>query len=119
MKIVYTNSGHSLVESMVAIVLLVSVLVPAANFVAQLATQRLGRLKIEALAIGQLAMEEAIENGSYVNQSRSSADDKWVVNEEYKMVDELVILHVSVTRKGRLKPIVLLETARLMPLTNP
>ncbi len=119
MKLGHPNSGHSLVEAIVAFALLATVLVPAGSIVVQLATQRLAYQKMEALAIGQMAMEKAIKNASYDNRTHLSADGKWMVQEDYQQVKDLIIIQISVTRNGSSKPLMSFSTARLMPLVVP
>ncbi len=115
MKKVVSNAGYSLVESTVALALMVTVLAPAAGFVVHLTGRHLARQKIEALAIGQKALEKSIATLRFVNQITVDADEKWVVSEEYQVEEDLVTIQISVTRKGSSQPEISLRTARLRP----
>ena len=110
-----SEAGYSLVESIVAIALLATVLAPLSAVVVQLTTHRLSEQKIEALGIAQHAMEAALLSGEYQDASRQSPNERWLINESYRMHQGLVVIRVTVSKLHR-PPLVTLQTARLAPV---
>ncbi len=110
------EAGYSLVESIVAIALLVTVLAPLGSFVAHLATHRMSKQKIEAFSLAQLTMAEALKHQDYKSKTAHTSNGKWLVTEQYNLKEDIVIIEVEVFRLNRDKPYVTLRTARLLPL---
>ncbi len=115
----YEEEGYSLIESIVAIALLLTVLVPVSAFLGSLATKRISKQKIEALAIAQASMENAIQLRDFTDKSVPVHDGKWILSEEYILNGDLVTIMITVAKPGRSRPGVSLQTARLLPPLNP
>lgn len=109
------ESGYTLVESVVAMSLLVSVLIPAAATVTYLLTQNRSEQQIQALGLAQGRMEELIAEGRFRPRHMESADGAWRVSTEVVHVDGVAVLSVRVYRGRADREIVALTTMRQSP----
>lgn len=107
-------AGSSLVEAVVALSLLLTVLVPLSVVVVQWSLDRRNRHEIEALALAQRVMEEALHRQAYTSAVSGTARDVWRTEREVAREGGRVAVTVRVYRKGRVRPIVELVTVRLL-----
>ncbi len=115
LDVITEESGYSLVESIIALALLATVLVPLSNFVINLATHRMGKQKIEAFTVAQAVMEQALQAQLYQDKTVLLDNEKWLVVESYDTQDNLVFIEVNVSRFNRSRPQITLRTVRLLP----
>lgn len=113
-KKIYNEAGYSLVESIVALALLATVLVPLSNFVVGLTTHRMSKQKIEAFLVAQAAMEDALLKQYSEDRSALIRKGKWLITEQYEMNEDIIIIEVKVSRLNREDPQIILQTARLL-----
>lgn len=113
-RIIAEESGFSLVETLVALAILLAVLVPAAMFLGVAGNNALARDKITSFNLAKNAMEQALiaeKDSSYVDLK----DSKWWVQTTVTPESEnLYSVKVAVFKEDTLKaPNVTLETKRL------
>ncbi len=111
-------AGYSLIETIVALALLLTVLVPLGSFAVKMARHRLGMLKIEALSIAQNVMEKTLAAPTSYSGSQQFTLDFWMVLTEYQEREGFVIIEISVTQIGKDVPVVSLKTVRLLSPAN-
>lgn len=104
--------GASLVETLVAIAILLAVLVPSTMFLTYIGSNWLVKDKVDSYQLARNEMETIIatENDS----SLVRTDGKWVVKRTITHQDDLYYLEVDVFKRDTTKPpIITLETARI------
>lgn len=107
------EDGSTLVETLVAMAILVSVLLPAGMFLGYMANTPQNEEKIIALGLAQSEMEQVLDSGNYKNAERE-IDNKWLIRNTIAKEDNLLQISVSVYRKNKSKPILKLITERLV-----
>lgn len=107
------ENGSTLVETLVAMAILVSVLLPTSLFLGYIAANPLNEEKIIALGLAQTEMEKIIASEKYENHEKT-VDDRWIVTNTIIEQEDLVQIEISVYRKKRIEPVVTLTTERLL-----
>lgn len=108
------NSGYTLVEVVVALVLLVTVLIPTAAALVFLAQRPDIPHRMEALAHAQSAMERALSEPPQSWQSVDETDGVWRTTRTVVYTENLATVTVSVYRTASESPIATLTTARFV-----
>lgn len=106
------ESGASLVETLVAMAILLAVLVPSIMFLTYIGSNWLVEDKVESFQVARNEMETIIatENDSSLVRS----EGKWVVKRTVRNQEEFYYLTVDVFKRDTLKsPVITLETARI------
>jgi Tfp pilus assembly protein PilV len=106
------EEGSTLIESLVAMTILVSVLLPASMFLGYVAASPQNEEKILALGIAQSEMEQVLGSRDYQNRSKI-VDRKWTVQNRITKTENLVKIQIVVYRVNRTKPVIQLQTKRL------
>lgn len=109
------ESGHTIVEVLVALAILSIALVPTVQFMAKVFSNASAR---DLCVATQLARRE-IEN--VISEQDFTHDETWVrlnqkllrVEKNFKNYDDLVTIRVRVFKKNATKPLVELKTLRL------
>ena len=108
-----SEEGYSLVESLVAMAILLAVLVPSAMFLTYIGNNILAKEKIESfnLARNQMELALATQNDSTFTKQ---IDHKWWVEKVVIREKDLRTIRVSVFKEDTLNvPVITLQTARL------
>lgn len=107
------EEGTTLVETLVAMTILVSVLLPSGLFVAYIATNPINKQKMLALGIAEVEMESILNSKKYV--SNRTEKDKWIIESAISEAYNLLQIRVSVYRRTNPdKSIVTLTTERIV-----
>ena len=77
-----SEAGYSVIETTVALAILVTVLVPLAAFILQLLTAKQARQEIEAYLLAQEVMEETLTKEAYTPLDTLYRDGRWQVQRE-------------------------------------
>lgn len=109
-----SDDGYTLVETIVALALLVSVLVPTGAILTKTMLSRRSADLIAASQLARMTMERTIINGNYSNESQEVILNKktWYVSREVRNEMGLVTLQVRVFRKNQVNPVLTLKTLR-------
>jgi competence protein ComGC len=106
------EDGVSLVETLVAMAILLAVLVPSTMFLTYIGSNWLVEDKVESYQLARNEMETIIATQNDSSLVRS--EGKWVVKRSVRNQEELYYLTVDVFKSDTLKPpIITLETARI------
>lgn len=108
------TAGHTLVEVVVTTALVVTVLVPLSSLAVYLLTVKQNKPHVEALAIGQRVMEEALHARNYVSQTIELEGGRWRVRKTVSRMGNRVAIVVHVFRRNQPRPLVELMTVRLL-----
>lgn len=107
------ESGYSLVESLVAMALLMAVLVPAAMALIYIGNTPIAKDKIESFNHARNQMEQVLstqDSGSGIVE----IDEKWLVKTKVDSVSSLYTITVEVFKRDTLSPpLIELQTARI------
>lgn len=106
------EDGHTIAEAAVALALLVTVLIPAAALLTRLVTEERVRHRIEAAALAQAAVEEAVATRRYEGEREVGP---WRMVWEAERQGPLVVLVARVYRRQSAEPLVELRTVRYEP----
>ena len=106
--------GYSLVETVVAVALALTVLAPLCSVVLRLATVQGGRHEVEALALAQQCMEWTLQREAYAPETYAAGDGAWRVVRRVTQDARLVTVVVVVYRRRAALPLVELATVRLI-----
>jgi hypothetical protein len=104
------DEGHTLVEVVTAMALLLTVMLPLTLTVGFAMDQRHARDVSEALIMAQGAMEDAI--GGVTEGSYEKSEGRWTIILGRNTQGEIEWIDVTVRRAGRDRPLVTLRTAR-------
>lgn len=107
------EDGSTLVETLVAMAILVSVLLPTTLFLGFIAANPMNKEKITALGLAQSEMERVLASKEYPGTERV-VEDQWIIKRVVSKKKKLVQVEVSVYRKNRTQPILTLNTERLL-----
>lgn len=118
-KIIKDESGNSLVETLVAMAILMTVLVPAIIFLGIAGNNSIARDKIASYHLAKNAMEHALAVAKD-SSSIEKVNDKWLVRTKIENPSgDLYTIKVDVFRHDTLKPtLVTLNTSRLWYIKN-
>lgn len=106
------NTGSTLVELLLAMVLLLSVALPAGMFLGYMANYPANQQKMIAFGIAQSAMEEMLHDNVFVaGTDTEEVSPGWMLTRTQSTQDGWVFLRVTVSRKDAV--LVTLNTARL------
>lgn len=108
-------SGYSLVETVVALSLVVTVLVPLSSLAIYLFTVKQGEPQVAAQALAQRYMEDAISTASYTSDTFWLESRHWQVRKTVQERGALVTITIRVFRHQRPQPLAELSTVRLRP----
>lgn len=106
------EEGTTLIETLVAMAILVSVLLPTAMFLGYITTNPINKEKIKALGMAQTEMESILNNKRY-QSAKKEIGEKWLIIDSTSVKNRLVNINVLVYKKHRSKPLVTLRTERL------
>ncbi len=112
----YTNEkGYTLVETLVAIGILMGVLVPATLFLGKITANQRNRDLIVASQLAREEMEKIIAYQLYENNERTIKlnNKNYQITRSIENQSGLVHIVVKVTRRDREKPLVELKTLRI------
>lgn len=112
-SIVHSEEGYSLVESLVAMAILLSVLVPSAMFLTYIGNNTFAKDKITSFNYARNQMETilATQNDSSFTKR---LDSNWWVKRTITREENLREIRVEVFKKDTLSdPMITLQTARL------
>ena len=107
--------GHTLLETVVALALLVAVLVPAGAALGLLAARPGAGEKAEALQVAERALERTLADQRFQAQTWSVGEGRWQVERRVEAEGEVLMVHVLVYRRSQEEPRVELQTARFLP----
>jgi len=113
LSVLKKEGGATLVETLVAMAILVSVLLPTSLFLGYVAFTPHNKEKIVALSIAQSEMETLLAEKKYLSDKKV-VNDRWVIENRIESSGNFIQLKVSVYRKNKPKPIVILKTERLL-----
>lgn len=106
------EDGYSLVETLVAMAILLAVLIPSVMFLTYIGNNHLVRDKVESYQIARNEMEQIIATKN--DSSMINKRGKWLVKRTISNTNELHYLAVEVFKKDTLTaPIIRFETARI------
>lgn len=111
-NITHGSEGHTLVEVVVALAVLLTVLVPVAMTAVHAMESRSSRDVTEALIVAQSAMEEAMILG--IPDSLSRHVERWVVHATSMVDDDMIWYEVNVVQARSGRVVVSLRTARFL-----
>ena len=106
--------GYSLVETVVALALALTVLAPLCSVVLRLATAQGGRHEVEALALAQQCMERTLQQETYASETYEAGGGAWRVVRRVTQDARRVTVVVVVYRRRAALPLVELATVRLL-----
>ncbi len=104
--------GSTLVETMVALALLLTVLVPIIGFMATISINQQARVKVQALNYAQYTMESTLLNRAWSDTLIHPAEG-WEVQRVVETDGSLVLIRVDVFQKNKPEPVLHLSTTRL------
>lgn len=109
------EDGYSLVETLVALAILLAVLVPSAMFLGVIGSNTLAKDKIASFNLAKNAMEQALITQRDTSFIDNADDGNWLVKVSTdKETDHLYSIGVEVYREDTLRtPSVSLHTKRL------
>ena len=116
--ILKSEDGSTLIETLVASAILVSVLLPASMFLGYTANNPQNKEKILALSLAQSEMEKVLYEKTYAGYEKE-VEGRWTLKNVVTSGDDLVQVEISVYRKNKLEPIITLTTERLLYETDP
>jgi len=112
MNIMHNEEGASLVETLVAMAILLAVLVPSTMFLTYIGSNWLVRDKADSIQIARNEMETIIATKN--DSSLVRDEGKWVIKRSIEKHDKLYYLQVDVFKRDTLQPpIITFETARI------
>ena len=112
LRAAHDQAGSSLVESTVAVVLLVGVLAPAAASVYGLAAQRHNEVRVVALALAQRHLEAALHERQYTTATTTLDGGAWRIERHVAAEGRRVLVTVRVYRHDAAEPSAELTTMR-------
>ena len=104
--------GYTLIETIVALALLVTVLVPLGGMLGLTVAGRRVEERIRALQLAERAMERTLARKAYQDATRWMEKRRWRIERAIDRQADVVEIRVSVYRKDRTVPLVELRTAR-------
>lgn len=112
---VRTESGYTLIETLVASAVLLGVLVPATLFLGKITTGRKGRDLIIASQLAESEMERTTAHRNYENSEHQIRLDNrdWRVVRETEEDQGLVEIRIHVFKAKKPEPVLTLKTLRL------
>jgi type II secretory pathway component PulJ len=118
------ESGYTVLESVVATALLVSVFVPAIGGLAHVVTTETAEKDVRALSLAQAAMERTLHERRFDDRTWTTDGERWTLRRSVESDDRLVTVTIRawrsrpgtqpVTLTDR-EPIVELTTSRIQP----
>jgi hypothetical protein len=109
-----SESGHTIVEAVVALALFGAVLIPTTALTGRLFIEHSGERQIRALLLAESAMETALHHNTY-QDSTWSPQEPWQIVRRSAVQDKLVHLSVEVIYGTDTAPILKLQTSRRLP----
>ncbi len=104
--------GYTLVETAVALALLLTLLLPMAVLLTTLTTRPDAARRMEALALAQHALEDVLRTPPADWQEAHAEQDGWTVETAVERAPLLAVVTVRVVRGEGPEPLVTLMTAR-------
>ena len=115
LKICNNEAGHTVVEVLVALVILSIALVPTLQFASRIITTPVTRDLMTATHLARSEMEKAISEGDFTNawaEVRVNAT-RFIIERYFNVNEQLVSVRIRVYKKEANKPLVELRTLRL------
>ena len=114
-KVFTDEKGHSLIETLVALAILIAVLLPLSQLFVRLILNETSRDTMIASQIARSAMERTIarEDYSHANTTISVNNKSWKWVREIEQANGLVKISISVYKSGQPNVIVQFKTLRL------
>lgn len=109
------EEGSSLVEVVVATVLLVVVLIPLTATGIYLLKARQNERHLMALTMGQQLMEDTLYHRAYRDSMFVFGDGRWEAERQVTRQGNQIVIEVNVYRRFVTEPLVQLMTIRLRP----
>lgn len=106
------EDGSTLVETLVAMAILVSVLLPTSLFLGYMSANSINADKITALGLAQNEMEKVLANEKYAD--KEIVKERWIVKSATSKKENRVFIEVLVYRKNKSEPVITLNTERLL-----
>ena len=108
-----SEDGYTLVESLIALAILLAVLVPSAMFLTTIGNNTLSKDKIVAHNLARNTMEQVLASESDSSKVITT-EDNWWVKQEVTRVEDLYQIKIEVFKRDTSgTPKVTLQTARL------
>jgi type II secretory pathway pseudopilin PulG len=109
------NKGYTLVETVVALAILIAVLIPLTQLFARLMNASQTRDTIVATQLAHAEMEKAIINLNCENNSTLVMMNNvtWQIKKNAIYKNELIEFRVEVFKRAKSAPVVILKTLRL------
>ena len=111
---IHDRAGYSLIETVVATSLVVTVLLPLSGMAIYLLTVKQNEPHLVALTIGQQAMEQTLETRDYEGTTLYLDDSRWRVQKTVTQNGNQITIVIRVFRRHRPKPLAELMTVRLL-----
>lgn len=114
-SLIHEQDGYTLIETVTAVALLVTVLVPTGALLAHLVTEHQAARQARALMFAETAIEEMILHHAQQDEAPAGRDEThrtWRIVRSSQTQGGLVELRVAVYWKDREAPTVVLQTAR-------
>jgi hypothetical protein len=110
-----SSNGYTVVETLIASAVLMSVLVPATLFLGKITMNRMGRDLIVASQLAQEEMEKTTTFKLYTDDVKELRLDKknWLIKREIEEWLGLIKINVQVFRDKKPDPVVELKTLRI------
>ena len=106
------EDGYSLVETLVAMAILLAILIPSSMFLTYITNNQLVRDKVESYQIARNEMEIIVATKN--DSSLMNMKGKWLIKRIITNKDDLYYLTIDVFKKDTLNPpLIRLETARI------
>lgn len=112
-RLLLETDGHTLIEAVVALALLVTVLVPVSGMLGLMAAGHRVERQMHALQLAERTLEKRLAQRNYQDVTRK-IETHWRIEQETEHRDGLVEIRVAVYRQGREAPLVVLRTARAL-----
>ncbi len=117
MKRLFENeNGYTLVETLIALAILIAVLIPLGQFVARVMYNDLSRDLIIAQQLAVMEMEKAIALNDFEKDEIviNLNQKKWRIVKSVIKMDRLVELNIAVFKSNRNKSLIQLKTLRFV-----
>lgn len=112
------ETGSTLIETLVAMAILVSVLLPVSMFLGYAGNSPRNEEEIVALGLAQAEMEKTLSEEKYT-EAEKIVGERWIVKKSVISELNLMQIEVSVYRNNKAEPLITLTTERLFYEVDP
>lgn len=112
------ETGSTLIETLVAMAILVSVLLPVSMFLGYAGNSPRNEEEIVALGLAQAEMEKTLSEEKYTEDEKI-VGERWIVKKSVISELNLMQIEVSVYRNNKAEPLITLTTERLFYEVDP